>query len=110
MKMYEPLKILSDGDKIVIVADGKCYALEGGIVSSFDYRIDRAMQEVASFGNDFTEMIAGPVSTLVNLTIQGSMLSISDKTDIIDQQKVKEFTKQINQEVKQIALKRSLEF
>lgn len=29
--MSEPLKILSDGEKIIIVADGKCYALEGAI-------------------------------------------------------------------------------
>lgn len=110
MKMYEPAKILSDGDKIVVIVDGRSYAMENGFVSSFDFQIDNNLQEMRSFGSDFTEMVSGGISSTLNLTIKGGLLNISDKVDIIDQEKVKEFTKQVNQEVKQIALRRAIEF
>ena len=110
MNVYEPIKLLSDGDKIIIIQDGKSFALEGAVLTRFDYQVERQMTDITMFGDYTKQMVAGLSFTTLNLSISGGMLSISDKTDTIDLAKVEKYAKKINQEVKEIALKRALEF
>ena len=110
MNIYEPIKILSDGDKIVIISNGVSYTLEGAIVTRFDVNVQRDSFDVAIFGDNTKQIMAGPAYTNINLSLQGGMVAVSEKTDVFNPAKITEYAKQINQEVKEIALKRSLDF
>jgi hypothetical protein len=110
MKMYEPIKILSDGDKIVVIADGKSYVLNGAVVSNFSYKIDRPMMDVSRFGDDPQQFVSGLAETSLDISLRGGMMSMAEDKNVFDMKKMEKYTKQINQEVQEIALRRSLEF
>ncbi len=110
MKMYEPLKILSDGDKIVIIADGRSYALEGAVVSNFNFKVEQPMIDVTMFGDDFRQMASGLAETRLDISLVGGMMKMTEDKNVFDVKKMTKYTQQINQEVKEIALKRALDF
>ena len=110
MKMYGPIKMLSDGDKIVVIVDGKSYVVEGAVVTSFNFKIDRPMMDVARFGDDTPQFISGVVETRLDISLVGGMMNITEDKNIFDLKKIAKYAEQINQEVKEIALKRSLDF
>jgi hypothetical protein len=106
----QPLKILSDGEKIAFIIDGKSYILDGAVVSNFDFQTKRSVMDITRFGDETLQMMAGPASTTLNLSIVGGLLTMTDQKDIFNQTKMIKYTKKINQEVKELVLKRSLEF
>lgn len=110
MKMYTPIKILSDGDKIVVIADGKSYALEGAVVSNFSWKIDRPMMDFTEFGDGTKQFVSGLAETRLDISLVGGMMKMTEGQDVFDVKKMTKYTQQINQEVKEIALKRALDF
>ncbi len=108
--MFQPIKILSDGDKIVVISDGKSYVLTGAVVSNFAWNIDRPMIDFTEFGSDTKQFVAGPYETRVDISLVGGMMNMTEGQNVFDVKKMEKYTQQINQEVKEIALKRALDF
>ena len=110
MNMYNSVKILSDGDQIVVISGGKTYAFKGACVTSMDWRMDQPMMDFTEFGDDTKQFIPGLPEISMDISFRGGMMSMTEDKNVFDMKKMAKYTEQINQEVKAIALKRALEF
>lgn len=107
MKKYEPIKILSDGDKISFIMGDQIIVLESPLVSNMSLDTNTTLIDVTEFGMD-RAMIAGPSIINVNLMLTGTRVSFKSNDNLFNEEKVKQYAQKINEEIKQ--LRRALEF